>query len=306
MTTSPTVQQLRYFLSAAVHGTLSAAAVAEHIAQPSLSEQVRRLESSLGVELFTRTNRRLQLTEAGRLLRPYAERAVAEMDGLAEVIREARNLEGGVVSFGTFNSAHLYLLTGLIRDFHARYPKVKIRVVGLNSSEVADSVRDGELEAGIVQLPVDDRGLAVSRPVLTDEVVYVSAHPERVTEPVTIEELVTRPLILSEARWSNSDPLRLTLIERAQRAGVTISPLAEVEFQTHAVELAAEGVGDSLVSYFVGRRMIEAHRLGWVSLTPPVHEHFAFITRERGALSPATRAFMALAADHVATIRQRR
>jgi len=142
--------------------------------------------------------------------------------------------------------------------------------------------------------------------VLTDEVVYVSAHPERVTEPVTIEELVTRPLILSEARWSNSDPLRLTLIERAQRAGVTISPLAEVEFQTHAVELAAEGVGDSLVSYFVGRRMIEAHRLGWVSLAPPVHEHFAFITRERGALSPATRAFMALAADHVATIRQRR
>ena len=49
------------------------------------------------------------------------------------MIREARNLEGGVVSFGTFNSAHLYLLTGLIRDFHARYPKVKIRVVGLNS-----------------------------------------------------------------------------------------------------------------------------------------------------------------------------
>ncbi len=62
------------------HGTLSAAAVAEHIAQPSLSDQVRRLESALGVELFTRTNRRLQLTEAGRLLRPYAERAVAEMD----------------------------------------------------------------------------------------------------------------------------------------------------------------------------------------------------------------------------------
>lgn len=306
MTSSPTVQQLRYFLSAANHGTLSAAATAEHIAQPSLSDQVRRLESSLGVQLFTRTNRRLQLTEAGRLLRPYAERTVAEMDGLAEVIREARNLEGGVVSFGTFNSAHLYLLTGLIRDFHARHPKVKIRVVGLNSSEVAQAVRTGELEAGIVQLPVDDRGLAVSRPVLTDEVVYVSAQPERVAEPVTIEQLATRPLILSEARWSTSDPLRMTLVERAQQAGVTIIPLAEVEFQTHAVELAAEGVGDSLVSYFVGRRMMKTHRLGWASLAPPVHEHFAFITRERGALSPATRAFMALAADHVAALWRRR
>ena len=126
MTHEPTVQQLRYFLSAAQHGTLSAAAIAEHIAQPSLSDQVRRLESALGVSLFTRTNRRLQLTEAGRLLRPYAERAVAEMEQLADVVRAARNLEGGLVSVGTFNSAHLYLLTELIRDFHLQHPKVKI------------------------------------------------------------------------------------------------------------------------------------------------------------------------------------
>ncbi len=80
--------------------------------------------------MFTRTNRRLQLTEAGRLLRPYAERVVAEMDQLIDAVREARNLEGGVVSFGTFNSAHLYLLTELIRDFHAQHPRVRIRVVG--------------------------------------------------------------------------------------------------------------------------------------------------------------------------------
>ena len=299
MSREPTIQQLRYFLSAAQHGTLSAAAVAEHIAQPSLSEQVRRLESSLSVRLFTRTNRRLQLTEAGRLLRPYAERAVAEMEQLADVVRAARNLEGGSVSFGTFNSAHLYLLTELIRDFHAQHPKVKIKVVGLNSSEVADSVREGELEAGIVQLPVNDHGLSVSKPVLTDEVVYVSANPEHVRTPVTIEQLADRPLILSEARWSNSDPLRLSLTARAQQAGVSIAPIAEVEFQTHAVELAAQGVGDSLVSFYVGQRVIGEHRLGWVSLDPPVEEHFAFITRANGALSPATRAFMALAAQHI-------
>jgi DNA-binding transcriptional LysR family regulator len=302
---TPTVQQLRYFLSAAQEGTLSAAAVAERIAQPSLSEQIRRLESALGVQLFTRTNRRLLLTEAGRLLLPHAQRALADMDELTDVLREVRNLEGGMVSFGTFSSAHLYLLTELIRDFHARHPKVKIRVVGLNSSEVADSVREGELEAGIVQLPVDDRGLAVSKPVLTDEVLYVSAEPSRLREPVTVELLAERPLILSEARWSNSDPLRTSLTARAQQAGVSISPIAEVEFQTQAVELAARGVGDSLVSFFVGQPMFERLRLGWVSLEPRMGEHFALITRENGALSPATRAFMTLAAEHVAVLRRR-
>ncbi|MFJ4171161.1 LysR family transcriptional regulator [Paenarthrobacter sp. NPDC089714] len=297
-----TLIQLRYFLSAAKHKTLSAAAEAEHIAQPSLSEQIRRLEHSLGVKLFTRTNRELQITEAGRLLLPNAQRALAEVEGLADLVREVRTLQGGTVSFGTFNSAHLYLLTGLIRDFHEQYPMVKIRVVGLNSSEVADAVRSGDLEAGLVQLPIDDRGLTVGPPVLRDEVVYVSAEPSRLNGPISIERLATAPLILSEARWSDSDPLRQSMTARAQHAGMTLDPIAEVEFQTHAVELAAQGVGDSLVSYHVAKSMLEPLGLGYVRLDPPFHEHFAFITRVNGSLSPATREFIKHAHRHIAVL----
>jgi DNA-binding transcriptional LysR family regulator len=306
MPSNLTLQQLRYFLSAAKHKTLSAAAEAEHIAQPSLSEQIRRLEQSLGVKLFTRTNRELQLTEAARLLLPSAQRALAEVDSLANLVREVRTLQGGTVSFGTFNSAHLYLLTGLIRDFHQQYPLVKIRVVGLNSSEVADAVRSGELEAGLVQLPVDDRGLSVGPPVFRDEVVYVSADPDRLQCPMSIEKLATAPLILSEARWSDSDPLRLSMTERAQHAGVTLDPIAEVEFQTHAVELAAQGVGDSLVSYHVAKSMLQQHGLGHVPLEPAFHEHFAFITRTNGSLSPATREFIKHAHRHISLLQNSR
>jgi DNA-binding transcriptional LysR family regulator len=306
MSQMPTLQQLRYFLASVTHGSFSAAAEAEHIAQPSLSEQIRRLEVRLGVVLFTRTNRRLQLTEAGRMLVPHAQRALADVMELTEAVREVRTLSGGSVSFGTFNSAHLYLLTGLIREFHTQYPKVTIRVVGLNSSEVAGAVREGELEAGLVQLPIDDRGLSVSQPVLTDTVVYVSADADRVHEPITIERLAAAPLILSEARWSDQDPLRRSLTERAQRAGVTIAPLAEVEFQTAAVELAAHGVGDSLVSYHVARSQGYTRRLHWAPLEPPFEEHFAFITRANGALSPATRMFMELAHQQVRALQRRR
>ncbi len=97
----------------------------------------------------------------------------------------------------------------------------------------------------------------------------------------------------------------MSITARAQQAGVSIAPIAEVEFQTHAVELAAQGVGDSLVSYLVGQSMFERLQLGWVSLEPRAEEHFAFITRENGALSPATRAFMTLAADHITALRRR-
>lgn len=291
----PTIRQLEYFISAAHLGTFAAAAAEHRIAQPSLSEQINVLERSLEVPLFTRTSRRLLLTDAGKQLLPLAEQAVTDMREFAEWSRRVRSIEEGTVSFGTFNSAHLYLLTDLIREFHELHPSVRIQVVGLNSSEVADGVREGRLEAGLVQLPVDDRELDLTPSVFTDQVVYVSKRHEHTRGPVDIHTLATRPLILSEARWSNDDPLRVSLLERAQREGITLRPIVEVEFQTHALELAAEGVGDSLVSYHVGRSLISQRGMSWAPLDPPIQEHYAFVTRRGGAISPATGQFMRLA-----------
>ena len=214
-------------------------------------------------------------------------------------MRDVRELAGGTVSFGTFSSAHLYLLPALTAEFGRLHPDVAIRVQGLNSSEVADAVRDGDLEAGLVQLPIDDRGLWVGRPVLTDTVVYVSADGAQTREPVDVELLSRRRLILSEARWAKDDPLRRSLTERAQRAGVSLHASVEVEFPTAAVELAAYGVGDSLVSYLVTQWSGFPAALRWAHLEPVFEEHFAFVSRANGALSPATRAFMDLAEQHI-------
>ncbi len=304
MAAAPTLQQLGYFVAAVEHGSFVAAAESVHIAQPSLSEQIRRLERSLGVTLFVRTNRRLQLTEAGRVLLPQARRTLADVSALRESVRHIQELSGGTVSFGTFSSAHLYLLAALVGDFRSQYPGVTTRVVGLNSSEVAEQVRRGELEAGLVQLPIDERGLDVGPPVLVDSVVYVSTDGERTRAPVTIEQLAAAPLILSEARWGAEDPLRRSLTDRVRRAGVTLQPQIEVEFQTAAVELAAHGLGDSLVSYLVTRWPGYPGRLHWVPLDPPVVERFAFVTRTNGVLSPATRIFMDLAHRHVRALQR--
>jgi DNA-binding transcriptional LysR family regulator len=174
-----TLQQLTYFIAAVEHGSFSAAAETLHMAQPSLSEQIRRLEAELGVPLFTRAGRGLELTEAGRLLRPHAERTLAEAQEAVESVREVRDITGGTVAFGTFGSAHHYLLGGLVQDFRARHPGVRVRAIGQNSAEVADAVREGQLEAGLVVLPIEDHGLHV-RPVLREELLYVSADPEQI------------------------------------------------------------------------------------------------------------------------------
>ena len=292
-----TLQQLSYFLAAVRHGSFSAAANSLHMAQPSLSEQIRRLEAEMGVPLFVRAGRGLALTEAGKLLRPHAERTLAEAEQALEAVREVRELAGGTVAFGTFAGAHHYLTGGLVKDFRTRYPGVRVRVVGQNSAEVADAVRYGELEAGLVALPIDADGLDI-RPAQREELLYLSLEPQRVRVPITIEALAAAPLILADARWAAVDPARRLLQERAQQAGVTIEPQIEVESITAALDLAVLGLGDTIGTQSVvtarGYR-----RLHSASFDPPMHASFAFITLRHAHLSPATRAFMAIAERRV-------
>jgi len=302
VTGRPSLRQLEYFLAAVEHGSFAAAANELLITQPSLSEQIKRLERTVGGRLFVRTNRNLQLTDMGRQLIPLAQNTLRSADALVDRVRDMRTLEGGSVSFGTFSSAHMYLLVPVTSEFNLRHPEVQIRVVGLNSSDVAAMVRDGELEAGLVQLPVDERGLNVGPVELVDTVVFASADPRRASNPVTIERLAQFRLILSEARFGDADPLRLTLARRAREAGVEIKPFVEVEFQTAALELAANGVGDTLVSYLVTTLPRFANLVSWAPLEPILEERFAIVTRTNGSLSPATRAFMALARRHISAL----
>ena len=289
-----TLQQLTYFLAAARHGSFSAAAAELHMAQPSLSEQVRRLEAELGVSLFARGGRGLELTEAGRLLRPQAERTLAAAQEASESVQEVKELRGGTATFGTFGNAPYYLLADLVEDFRKRHPNVRVRVVGQNSSEVADAVREGRVEGGLIVLPIDDQGLDV-RSAVNDELLYLSADPERVREPMTIERFAEAPLILYDARFGWADPTRRQLLERAQRAGVTIEPDIEIEYLETALDLALRGLGDTIATRNIALRRPQRRKLHAASFDPPIYDTFAFITRRDAHLSPATRAFMELA-----------
>jgi DNA-binding transcriptional LysR family regulator len=293
MGTQITLQQLQYFLSAVEHGSLSAAAEAHYVAQPSLSEQIRRLERQLGVTLFHRTNRKLIVTDAARMLIPHAERTVKAAEEAAASVDPARNLTGGTVAFGTFSSAHHFLHTDLVAQFRALYPQVQMRLLGHNSVQVADSVRDGQLEAGLVALPVDDRGLDVGPVEWVAEAVYLSRR--RVRRPLSIQEVAEADLILPEVRWGDVDPTRRQLLALAQNAGVALRPIVEVESPATALALAEQGVGDTVISLPLAHALGSTANLHWNSLERPLYETFAFITRRGSALSPATEIVIRLA-----------
>jgi len=295
-----TLQQLEYFLSAVEHGSFSAAADSRHMAQPSLSEQIRKLELELGVPLFTRVGRGLKLTEAGRVLRPHAERVLAEVEAARGAVVEVRELRGGTAAFGTWGTSRYYIGVDLVAAFRRRHPGVRVRLVGQNSADVVEAVQAGELEAGAVALPIDDRGLEV-RPILEDELVYVSANRARLRGRMTIEKLAQVPLILPQASWGALDPTRRQLTDLAQRAGVPFEPQIDVEDPESTIELAAMGLGDTIIGrgllLALGRRLPKA--LGWKPFAEPLYDTFAFVWRRGAPLSPATRAFVELAEERL-------
>lgn len=297
-----TLQQLQYFLAAVEHGSLSAAAEANFVAQPSLSEQIRRLESQLGVTLFHRTNRKLILTDAALMLLPHAEQTIKAAEAATEAVSPIRTMTGGTVALGTFSSAHHLLHEDVVSDFRSLHPLVRVRLVGMNSSEVAQAVRDAELEAGLVALPIDDQGLEVGPVRWSCEVVYLSVHKERTLEPLGARAMVAHELILPEVHWGDMDPTRRQLVARAQNSGVRVEPMVEVESPGAALALAARGVGDTIISLPLANQLGFTERLHWARLDPPLLETFAFITRRGAQISPATAILMRLMAQRLAQL----
>jgi DNA-binding transcriptional LysR family regulator len=295
---SVTLQQLRYFLAAGQAGSFTAAADSLYIAQPSLAEQVRRLEGELGVKLFVRSGRRLTLTESGRALRPQAENVLRSVDEAAASVADVRHLRGGTASLGTFAVAYRFFVREVIAEFALRHPDVTVRVVGQNTVEVCEKIRQGELEAGLVTIPFDDSGLEV-RPAMTEENLFASTD-DSLEGPMTIERLASTRTILYDAHFGWRDPTRSQLAERARLAGVQIHPAIEVEGFDAALTLAARGFGGT----FVLRTVVESDdfpaSLRTVRFDPPLYDTFAFVWRRGTKLSPATQELIRLTEAHMA------
>jgi DNA-binding transcriptional LysR family regulator len=294
------LQQLRYFAAAVDHGSFSAAADALHLAPPSISEPIRRLEAELGLVLFERDRRRLRLTDAGSALLPRARHVLRALEEAGQAMGDLRDLRGGVAGFGLFRNADYYDLEGLAEDFLRAHPGMRLRLFGQNSAEVAEAVRAGRAEAGLVVLPVPDDEQLALRPVLRDEVLLVGAAQGHPRDRVDVRGLCERPLVLYDAHYAGEDPTRRQLNERVQQAALTLDPVLEVERVEGALRCVRAGLGDSIVAGSVLRAT--APDLPAVGLDPPLYDTIAVVTRRGAQLSPATGAFLAIAERRIAAL----
>ena len=293
--------QVRYFVETARGGSFTAAANAIGVTQPAVAEQMRLLERALGVPLFARAARGVTLTSAGHAFEGYA---VAALDRLAEGVRAVEDTavgRRGTLAFGLFANPIPYRIDELAATFARAYPGVTLRLVGQNSSDAAELVRRGELEAALVALPIDADRLDV-RPLLRDEVVYVSADPANVRRAVAIEDLVDRSIVFFDVGVGDSDPIRRQLLERAQEAGVRLTARIEVETLALALRLVAAGLGDTYLPRAHTTMPSFPSSLSIASFRPSLFDTLALVTREGVSPSPLMRIFIEHVERHVSSL----
>lgn len=298
------LHQLRCFLATYETGSLTAAAEELGYAQPSVSEQIRALEKSLGVQLFRRVGRGVVPTTVADELRPHAERTLAAAEEARKAVQAVKQFETGTIRFGMFGQARLYAGAQLVADVLARYPGVRVELIGANSADVFEQLRRGRLEAAIIAVTgVASEGMAIT-PVAKDELVYISADPAHLTLPVTAHRLALASLVMYETTWRANDSIRTIMRNLLHETGRNPPTRIEVEDVESAIELVGLGLADSVVPKGAAMQLLPrlAPNAGWVSLRPKQYDTFAIVHRADATLSPAARLMIELATARIQEI----
>ena len=198
------IKDMRAFYDIVEEGNISHAAQRLDIAQPALSRQMKRLETSLGVQLFERGSRRIRLTDAGRVLYSRVEHILGMVDGTVREITEIGSGIAGSIQLGTITTSGALLLPELISEFHRRYPQVTYQIWEAEGARILELLDNRVIEIAITRTQVDSK--VYESIVLPNEPLVVVMNKDQVIgasdSEVRMEELRDMPIIIP-LRWQS-------------------------------------------------------------------------------------------------------
>lgn len=282
------VASLQAFIAVAEAGSFSAAAEQLYLTQPAVSKRIAVLEDSLAARLFDRIGRRTTLTEAGRALLPRARRILAELEDSRRAIANLSAHITGRLSIGTSHHIGLRRLPPVLRAFNGTYPDVELDLRFMDSEAVCAAVEHGELELGVVTLPVQPAVVLTTEPIWDDPLDAVVAvdHALARTRPATLEQLGAYPAILP-ARGTYT---REIMEQAFSRLGLVIRPGPSTNYLETIRMLVAVGLGWSMLP----RSMVDEE----LQIITPGRLHIkrslGVVRHRERTLSNAARALIAL------------
>ena len=287
---TPSLADLRAFVMVAELRSFAAAAKALHLSQPALSRRISHLEELLGVRLFDRTTRSVEVTALGHRFREQVGGLVDDLDRSVVSLRDAAELEAGDVTVGCVFSAVHHFLPPLVRAFRERHPRVLVRILEAGADDVLASVKHGEADFAIDYIGMQDPDIEFT-PLLKEPYVLAcpAGHPLAKRRSVKWAELANYP----HARVSHASRNRLLIDQALAELPPLPRPIVEVRHVSTLLGMVELGMGVAVLpelalpvarSSVIGVRLVE----------PAVGRTLAIIRRSGRSLSPAAAAFAAL------------
>ncbi|MFP3586264.1 LysR family transcriptional regulator [Paraburkholderia sp. SIMBA_055] len=277
---------LRAFVTVAREGNLTRAAVQLHLTQPAVSLQIKHLQETLGVALFTRTSHGLSLTRDGQALLPHAERALAAASDVQRAAQSLRQEVRGRLRIGTILDPEFLRLGGFLKQLVETWPHIETALRHGMSGWVLDQVRAGELDVGYyIGVPSDDDtrdGSAFHTLTLTHfqyRVLAPAGWKDRVKGARDWRSLAAFPWI-----WTPPASAHNRLLSRAfGEAGVKPVKVAEVDQEPSMLDLVKSGVGLTLARDAIAIAEAHAHALTIVEgITVPTQLSFITLAERNG------------------------
>jgi DNA-binding transcriptional LysR family regulator len=240
------LRHLRYFVTLAEELHFGRAAEKLHIAQPPLSQQIRHLETELGFELFHRTKRRVQLTEAGQVFLVEAQQILKQLEQAILLGRQTSRGELGQLVVGFISSAAYNILPNILQSFHTRVPQVRLDLHELTTKEQLQQLREGTIDVGFLRPPIEGDIFCCDEVFAESLIVALpQSHPQANQPEITLASLAGEPFILFPRFLAPG--LYDLIISLCQQAGFSPSVTQEaIQMQT-IVSLVAGGMGVAIV-----------------------------------------------------------
>ncbi|HID64454.1 MAG TPA: LysR family transcriptional regulator [Anaerolineae bacterium] len=284
------LDHVRSFLEVIKRGSLSEAARTLGVSQPAVSNQIKRLERELGVELLVRGERGVvSLTAAGEAFLAFAGQVAAAHEEMLQRLNHLKEEVSGELVIAASTTPGEFVLPQLLSDFKARYPQVEAKVTIADTRDVVEKVLAHECDIGFIGAPIERPRLTLD-PLLKDEIVLAvyPDHPFAGRETIRLEELQGQRLILREEGSGTRRSLEQLLAERGEK--LPENNVVLVLGSTHAIIEAIQArLGIGFVSAFAVSRLQASGQLCPVPIAGLSLTRDLFIAYEEGQLSTRLR-----------------
>lgn len=235
------LHQLRYLRAVVRSGSVTAAAEAEFVAQPSVSKQIRLLEQELGIPLFHRVGRRVVATEAALALADCADRIFDDLAATLAAISGPDSARGGTLRMCATETVTDHLLPGALTTLREQFPEFHVSVEMLGTDDSIQRVLADEVDLAIVALPLADSRLDI-HPLLEEPVLLAvpPGHPWAKRKKVALADALAEPSLLLSMRGHG---LRALVEDAATAAGLEIAGHVELRSQAALLAMVAAGGG---------------------------------------------------------------